>query len=378
MQERLVIKNFGPIESVDLELGKMTILIGDQATGKSTIAKVLAVCRYFDYIIPFSTSSSSKRTNFRNGLINYGINNYINDNSYIKYFNDHYEMLVSYETEFNPMIKPLSSKFNEIMQLAEDIFIEVDKFPNRFYEDFVKNILQNPLFTPIERILQSISFNKDLLLSEATQDHLRKLRRIAMNYSNPTEIPVLNLNFYSNNGYDFVKRKEEKSFYKLAESASGWQSTTSIVLGIKYYNEIKPKQKTFIIEEPENNLFPKIQKKLVEFFVENIINHGHQFILPTHSPYILSALNNCLYAYKLSQLFNESKDEIKQIIPENYWMNIDDISVYYIENGTAKDLVDREEALINIDDLDCVSKKINLKFDELLHFEIQQDKLNKV
>jgi predicted ATPase len=38
--------------------------------------------------------------------------------------------------------------------------------------------------------------------------------------------------------------------------------------------------------------------------VENINNYGHQFILPTHSPYILSALNNCLYAYNLSKIEN--------------------------------------------------------------------------
>ena len=50
-KERLVIMNFGPIKSVDLKLGKMTILIGEQATGKSTIAKVLSVCRYFSYIV---------------------------------------------------------------------------------------------------------------------------------------------------------------------------------------------------------------------------------------------------------------------------------------------------------------------------------------
>ena len=45
MREKLIIKNFGPIKSVDLDLGKITVLIGEQATGKSTIAKVLSICR---------------------------------------------------------------------------------------------------------------------------------------------------------------------------------------------------------------------------------------------------------------------------------------------------------------------------------------------
>ena len=38
MQERLVIENFGPIKSIDLNF-KMTILIGEQATGKVQLPK---------------------------------------------------------------------------------------------------------------------------------------------------------------------------------------------------------------------------------------------------------------------------------------------------------------------------------------------------
>ena len=54
MKEKLIIKNFGPIKSVDLDLGKITVLIGDQATGKSTVAKVLSICRYFSYIVDYN------------------------------------------------------------------------------------------------------------------------------------------------------------------------------------------------------------------------------------------------------------------------------------------------------------------------------------
>lgn len=79
MQERLVIENFGPIKSIDLNLGKMTILIGEQATGKSTVAKVLAVCRYFSYIIERFENNDSY---FSIGLENWGISEYIKKFSY--------------------------------------------------------------------------------------------------------------------------------------------------------------------------------------------------------------------------------------------------------------------------------------------------------
>ena len=43
MPEKLIIQNFGPIKHVELDLKKVNVLIGDQGTGKSTIAKVLAI-----------------------------------------------------------------------------------------------------------------------------------------------------------------------------------------------------------------------------------------------------------------------------------------------------------------------------------------------
>ena len=43
MKETLHIKNFGPIKEVKLELGKVNVLIGDQGTGKSTVAKLFHI-----------------------------------------------------------------------------------------------------------------------------------------------------------------------------------------------------------------------------------------------------------------------------------------------------------------------------------------------
>ena len=95
MKEKLIIKNFGPIKSVDLDLGKITVLIGEQATGKSTVAKVLAVCRYFSYIVNFSDKQNEldKFTNnlqFSNGLKDWGINDYLKKDSEIIYENHLY------------------------------------------------------------------------------------------------------------------------------------------------------------------------------------------------------------------------------------------------------------------------------------------------
>ena len=39
MKQKIIIKNFGPIKDVEMEIDDFTIFIGPQTSGKSTIAK---------------------------------------------------------------------------------------------------------------------------------------------------------------------------------------------------------------------------------------------------------------------------------------------------------------------------------------------------
>ena len=41
--EKLIIKNFGPISDIEIELKKYVVLIGDTSTGKSVIAKLICI-----------------------------------------------------------------------------------------------------------------------------------------------------------------------------------------------------------------------------------------------------------------------------------------------------------------------------------------------
>ena len=43
--ERLVVRNFGPITNLDIEIRPLTLFIGTQGSGKSTVAKLLTICR---------------------------------------------------------------------------------------------------------------------------------------------------------------------------------------------------------------------------------------------------------------------------------------------------------------------------------------------
>lgn len=45
---RLIIKNIGPIKDVDIKLNKVNVFIGQQSSGKSTIAKIISFCSWLE------------------------------------------------------------------------------------------------------------------------------------------------------------------------------------------------------------------------------------------------------------------------------------------------------------------------------------------
>ena len=45
MKSKLIVKNFGPIESATLNLSNVNVFIGPQASGKSTLAKLYTICK---------------------------------------------------------------------------------------------------------------------------------------------------------------------------------------------------------------------------------------------------------------------------------------------------------------------------------------------
>ena len=64
-----------------------------------------------------------------------------------------------------------------------------------------------------------------------------------------------------------------------------------------------------IVEEPEQNLFPESQIKIFETLLIHKKHKGDKVIITTHSPYILSGLNNCIYA---KEMYSKTKKNNKR------------------------------------------------------------------
>jgi AAA15 family ATPase/GTPase len=72
------------------------------------------------------------------------------------------------------------------------------------------------------------------------------------------------------------------------EEVAGQDIITKLALGILFLN-LNFKIDLFLIEEPENNLHPKWQKKIPLLFDFLNQEFGFQFIVTTHSPFIISS-----------------------------------------------------------------------------------------
>ena len=173
--------------------------------------------------------------------------------------------------------------------------------------------------------------------------------------------------FYKNvNGIDRIFFAKNKSI-KLTESASGFQSVVPMILPIlnEKNTDSSKEHYSFVIEEPETNLFPKAQYELLKFLEKDRnddfdkIDKGIIHTYTTHSPFILSSFNNMLYAFKKgNNSVSKIKSEICKILEECNWINPDQFSAYQIEDGKSKSIMDRKTGLIKENVIDYVSEDI--------------------
>jgi predicted ATP-binding protein involved in virulence len=118
-----------------------------------------------------------------------------------------------------------------------------------------------------------------------------------------------------------------------------------------------------IVEEPEQNLFPNSQQKLINSLIEyNNSTEGNRLIISTHSPYILSSLNNSILAEEVFEKTGKSIDAYGK----DKRVAFADVSAYQLDDGRIYDIKDYETNLINAEAIDRCSDVINSDFDRLL------------
>ena len=112
---KIRIKNFGPIKEGNLEndgwidIKKVTIFIGNQGSGKSTVAKSISTLSWLEKSINRGDIDSGKLSFhvFINFFKYHKIDSYFSDKTYLEYIGEKYCILYDRKNEY-PIIKEIT------------------------------------------------------------------------------------------------------------------------------------------------------------------------------------------------------------------------------------------------------------------------------
>lgn len=367
----LHIKKFGPVlDSTDIELTPLMILIGRQSSGKSTFMKVLCFCRWIEKKIMISTDDI--------------INQYTHNSNFVKELKKFHRLNNEYfsdETELKYDGDTISIEYTGVNNDAKI----VRKKP------FVEKRYNSKLcYIPAERNLISAIRNVDKTYKASERDVLFNFidewdeAKESYTTEHPFKLAATGGFCYVNkSGADMLVREdgsETPAFY----ASSGMQSVmpmdvmTNYITGCVGENaslsmherkEISKSENDFtsrrlvyqsaqlFIEEPEQNLYPESQKMVIMSIVSALkkaLNKGSEqsmALITTHSPYVLSVVNVLLAAAVVTE-----KGLQQDVIDEEYVLSPSSISGYYIdETGRFQNILDVEVPMLSGNNLDGVS-----------------------
>jgi len=372
--DRLIVKNFGPLKDVDIELNKINLFIGENGSGKSVLAKLVTILTsyntktkedFFKQIKYFKINYMTQKTEvifYLDNKKNFELKKekiFIKSKMEIKYDN-----LSNRENEIRGILSENSKYSEEANKILKEIALG-----KSFLEKMIKSKRDLSLtsqYIPAERNFVSI-ISKSLssfIVSDIP------LPRFFLQFSSEfekagddlKELKFLNVKYVNGDGLDRHKVYfNDEEYLSLDESSSGIQSALPLYLTVKYFAN---KHQSIIIEEPEQNLFPKAQSETIQYIIEQVSDDNNLFLM-THSPYVLSTLNTLMMAYKTGNLGEEAKKEVNKLFKEEQWINPKDFSAYYLENGVARDIKGRT-GLISENEIDDISDDMACDFEELL------------
>ncbi len=410
---RIKIQNFGPIkkgyEENDgwIDVQKVTVFIGNQGSGKSTVAKLISTFTWIEKALvrgDYNKKWFEKKNKLKNQFLNYHrIESYLKtngkDNSVIEYEGDAYS--VKYDNG-RLIINEVSSKPYPLPQImyvpAERNFIAYVKTPKElklssaslkeFLTEFdnAKNEMKGLEKLPVNDV--DIEYDKlNDTLNLKGDGYKVKLTDVSSGFQ--SLVPLYMVSGYLANS---VKKQSESSKEPMSseemqrfkkgfeeiwsnESLTDEQKRVAITVLSSRFNKT-----AFIniVEEPEQNLFPNSQWQVLQSLLKfNGMNTGNKLIMTTHSPYIINYLSVAIQGKYLEGQIKKSErkllmlPKLYKLIPEKVLLSDDSVIVFQLneKDGTIKKLDSVEGIPSDRNYLNDMLAEGNHLFDSLLEIE---------
>ena len=393
MEEKLVIKNFGPVESLEIDVRTFTIFIGSQGSGKSTVAKVLTICRDHNWYLHILDNSNDVLTPFRK----FGIDEFFRNDTFIHYYRSRDDVEVEYKNgvfslRIDGLTQPKARNYFSklIIEANKDFLAQlgVVDINQPDIEEKYGHLLQanarTMLYIPAERNVAGMLSTSlanvmaaKIPLYDALLEYMsvfEKAKAALKEYY----VPFLDVSFAVKDGSEKVwlgKGEDKREPLPLQSCSSGLQSVLPLLMSIEYSLRTRYFD-TFAIEEPEQNLFPSNQRELLSHLV-SIYNQSETYgmLLTTHSPYTLSCMNVMMLAGKLIGQTPELQEKVKEIVGPYHYVSPQQVSVYKFDPQAEKyceDMKNPDTELIGINSLDVVSEYIGEDYDRLIEIYLTE------
>ena len=150
----------------------------------------------------------------------------------------------------------------------------------------------------------------------------REREKLFEEYKTIRETPISENPFTSLDDLDELKRRNDakrktKSDYvrrRIPKELVGKSNGESAFI---YFTEKIKDNALYLLDEPENSLSPKLQRKLADFIEESVRFYGCQFIISTHSPFLLAMKSASIY------------DLDTPHVPRREWYELENVKEYY-------------------------------------------------
>ncbi len=408
----LVIENVGPIVKADLSFKKYNFFIGPQSSGKSTIAKIFSTCSWIEKEVATTLNEKvvADGSQFKRLVEDFHkMSGYFTRASVVKYESESIslsyidqELVVVMNPSLNysrqktsyipsdrnmvsvPGLQSLELGATSLRSFLFDWFTARNSYPSSqkaeildlgvsyYYESQEQTLkdriehtngktYQIPLYcassglqSVIPLVLMLRYFSEDYYHDEAFRtsfDDNERNRMLRERLIDRLVIERLYPGFQKSDRPSLLREINDK----LAEYESDYIAAMTH-FDQKYKQITTPVATRFIVEEPEQNLFPYTQIQLVEYLLQ-ICKGGrvHSMTVTTHSPYIVNALNVLLLRHY--------KDNDKLGIDP------DDLSVYSVQDGFVLDQVKENTKTgyrsVNVDDLFDAMNQMYTEYREL-------------
>ncbi len=217
-----------------------------------------------------------------------------------------------------------SGKSTALNVIAEKLGVTRDSNYNKssFFPDYVKlcSCDINDEIPMDSRIIRSDDVFDYILNTRAINDGVDNKREEM--FTDYLDTKYSKYKFESMEDYEALKklnktRRNTQSKYVRSELVENIREFSNGESAYIYFTEHIKENALYILDEPENSLSPLRQMELKQFIEESIRFFNCQFIISTHSPFLLSI--------KGAKVYNLDNNPVEV----EKWTNLENVKVYY-------------------------------------------------